>query len=218
MSIKYIGKSGLLNLHLCELLGKKLNIVISARDYGHQEAFQSDTLVWGGRYLIGDVLQKMEGNDKSKFLYISTFIYNEFCDNYQVRKLLDSAKVEEAGGHCLNIPFISEFHDIILEKVATKQSSDYFTYCTQLSDISNAILAFDELGDLSLDKTRVNLKLSKCERVLWKLFSLLYWNTNNVNRSRFKLGYLNAVKAFEKVLHKILFCHGLSAVYIKRDC
>ncbi|MCY4495506.1 MAG: hypothetical protein OXB92_16805 [Acidimicrobiaceae bacterium] len=217
MTVTYIGKSGLLNQNLCELLAKDLAVMVSARKYSQQEAFQSDTLVWGGRYLIGDILEKIEGNSDVNFLYISTFIYNDFCDNYQIRKLSDSMRVEQAGAQSLNIPFVYEFQEQMLKKIATKESSDYFTYFTQLNDILNAILAFDEQGVLSLNKIRVNIKLSKRERLLWKLFSLLYVKKGNAHSSKITFAYLNAVKALEKILHKLIFCHGLSAVYIARD-
>ncbi|HHF2956986.1 TPA: hypothetical protein ACPJ0D_002140 [Vibrio diabolicus] len=217
MTITYIGKSGLLNQHLCNLLADDLNISVSARNYSIDEALQNDTIVWGGRYLLDDILVRVEENKRSKLLYISTFIYNDFCDNYQIRKLSDSVKVEKTGGCSLNVPFIAEFHDKILEKLSTQERSEYFTYRTNLQDISNAIRLFDSQGILSLEKVRVNIKLKRRECFLWKIFSLLYVSTDKVSPSKFTLAYLNAVKALEKVLHKLMFCHGLSAVYIKKD-
>ncbi len=217
MRITYIGKSGLLNQHLCDLLTKDIAMLISARDYSKEQAFQNGTIVWGGRYLIGDILEMVKESSDKNFLYISTFIYNDFCDNYQIRKLSDSLKVERVGAQSLNIPFIAEFHDELLKHLATKENSKYFTYCTRLNDIANAILTFDRQGTISLDKERVNIMLSKRERFLWKAFSLLYVNKDKANPTQFSLAYLNAVKALEKISHKLLFCSGLSAVYIKRD-
>ncbi len=217
MTITYIGKSGLLNQCLCNLLAEDLNISVSARDYSTDEALQNDTIVWGGRYLLDDILDRVKENKSSKLLYISTFIYNDFCDNYQLRKLSDSMRVEKIGSYSLNIPFIAEFHDKILEKLATQERSEYFTYRTQLEDISNAIRLFDSQGLLFLDKVRVNIKLNRRECFLWKIFSLLYLSKDKVSPSKFTLAYLNAVKALEKLVHKLMFCHGLSAVYIKKD-
>lgn len=218
MAIAYIGKSGLLNQHLCDLLAEELSISVSARDYSIDEVFQNDTLVWGGRYLLGDILDRAKKSDNTQLLYVSTFIYNDFCDNYQIRKYSDSVRVSKYGCHSLDIPFISEFHDKVLEKLAVKDKSKFFTYRTTLQDISNSIRKFDSQGILYLEKERVNIKLSKRERFLWEVFSLLYLNKEKVNLSKLSLAYLNAVKALEKVLLKLMLCHGLSAVYIKKDC
>lgn len=217
MTITYIGKSGLLNQHLCNLLAEDLTVSVSARDYSIDEALQSDTIVWGGRYLLGDIVERTKETKGTKILYISTFIYNDFCDNYQIRKYSDTKMVEKSGSYSLNIPFISEFHDKILNDLASQEKSKYFTYCTTLQDISNSIQRLDNQGTLSLEKRRVDLKLSRRERFLWNVFSLLYINKDRVNPSKLTLTYLNVVKAFEKLLHKLMVCHGLSAVYIKKE-
>lgn len=214
MTITYIGKSGVLNKHLRDLLSEDVTMLVSARDYSVFDALQNDTIVWGGRYLLGDILERAKEN---KFLYVSTFVYNDFCDNYQIKKFSDSVRTEQAKGYSLNIPFISEFHNNILENLKTQDDSNYFTYSTTLNDISDSIKLFDKQGVINLEKARVSLKLNKRERLLWAMFSLLYMKKNTFRPSIFKLVYLNAVKIFEKVLHKLMFTHGLSAVYIKKE-
>ncbi|WP_311568593.1 hypothetical protein [Photobacterium arenosum] len=215
MSLIYIGNSGLLNEKLHERLRSSISNIFSARSFSINEISEHDVIIWGGRYLEDDFLSKL--NKNNKLIYISTYIYNDFCDNYQVRKLLDSVKVDSMRGQSLHVPFIKEFHCHILDKITVEEDSIYYTYCTDLDEIAKAIIDFDKSQKLSLIKERVNLQLSLRERVLWRTFSLFYRNKKRVEYSTIDLFYLNAVKALEKTLHRILHCHGLSAVYIKKD-
>lgn len=214
VSCVYIGKTGKLNQRLGEILNGNISRLLSARESLESKLAENEIVIWGGRYLDDKFLS--EYSSKIKIIYISTYIYNDFCDNYQLNKINDTKKIKKIKGKSIDIPFIKDFHNQLLESISSKEESNYITYLTSVENIAELIVKLKNDENVSLKMEKVNLKLNNREKVLWYIFSLLYKKKNKSNLSFSGRLYNNLVKLLEKIMHKILFCHGLSAVYIEK--
>ncbi len=209
--IHYIGVSGKLNAALAgAFLGKNISIYSASEfDTNNFKYSPGDILIWGGRYLPP---RKIVGfGSKMPCFYLSTYFYNEFYDEYQASKLIDSDKLKSAEWNIISIPFVKNFLPKNVSAMLndkTNSNSGYFIKLTEVEDIKISIESNSEL-----QAEVIMIPMSMMEKMLWVLFSKLYILSNKlpfrVNR---KLVFL--VKLIEKVFLFLFSKYRISCVYI----
>jgi hypothetical protein len=210
----YIGVGGKLNSLLSKETNLNIGKIYSARLFVREDIELQDgsMIIWGGRNIPRDSM--IELGSKTPCVYLSTFIYNDFLDFYQLKKDHDSKKILEKGWRVIYIPFIEEIlPENVSEFIKMKECKDslFYLYTTKIGNISEAISNRE-----SLKFNRIGLKLSIQEKICWRLFSKLYLLANKLPFIMSKY-FLILVKLIEKTVLSIASTHKLSCVYIGSD-
>jgi hypothetical protein len=230
--IIYIGKTGGLNKAIVNSLINSNSIknndveliVVSAREVQELRRKQGENIavVFGGRDVAPWLYEFSKLSTGDTLIYLNTYFYNDFHDVYLMKKSNEFSVIKKVpcNSVSLEIPFVDDCLKPLVIKLINERATDISAYQikkTKFDYIASSIIC-EVNGELpTLLKNTIFLRLSLVEVLLWKIFSFMYRVANKLSMFKFNNVILNAIKLLEKGCHKLLFTHGISAVFIKKS-